>query len=93
MAGGHINDPLFGETLISSVPPRLSHHRLEPLEGFFELTRRPSKALPLPRALLPESQRIKDTVRCVVLAAVVPGHRQIQQTQTLIVRFNTDPQW
>ena len=39
------------------------------LEGLFELTRRPSRALGLPRALLPELQRDKDTVRCFVAGA------------------------
>ena len=34
------------------------------LEGLFELTQRPSRALDLPRALPPELQRYKDTVRC-----------------------------
>ena len=55
------------------------------LEGLFELTRRPSRALDSPRALLPELQRYKDTVRCAALGAEVPGHRQQQLTQTLIV--------
>ena len=50
------------------------------LEGLFELTRRPSR----PRALLPELQRHKDTVRC---AALGPGHREQQLTQTLMVRL------
>ena len=54
------------------------------LEGLFELTRRPSQALDLPRALLPELQRYKDTVRCGALGAEVPGHRQQQLTQTLL---------
>ena len=57
------------------------------LEGLFELTRRPSRALDSPRALLPELQRYKDTVRCAALGAEVPGHRQQQLTQTLIVRL------
>ena len=57
------------------------------LEGLFELTRRPSRALDWPRALLPELQRYKDTVRCGALGAKVPGHRQQQLTQTLIVRL------
>ena len=57
------------------------------LEGLFELTRRPSQALDSPRALLPELQRYKDTVRCAALSAEVPGHRQQQLTQTLIVRL------
>ena len=51
------------------------------LEGLFELTRRPSRALDSPRALLLELQRYKDTVRCGALGAEVPGHRQQQLTQ------------
>ena len=43
------------------------------LEGLFELTRRLSRALDSPRALLPELQRYKDTVRCVALGPEVPG--------------------
>ena len=67
------------------------------LEGLFELTRRPSRALDSPRALLPELQRYKDTVRCAMLGVKVSGHRQQQLTQTLIVpllkthTFYTDP--
>merc|ERR1712073_77905 len=57
------------------------------LEGLFELTQRPSRALDSPRALLPELQRYKDTVRCAALGAEVPGHCQQQLTQTLIVRL------
>ena len=45
------------------------------------------QALDSPRALLQELQRIKDTVRCGALGAEVPGHRQEQLTQTLIVRL------
>ena len=62
-----------------SSPPRT-------LEGL-ELTRRPSRALDLPRALLPELHRYKDTIMCAVLGTVVPRHRQKQLTQTLIVRL------
>ena len=51
-----------GETLITSVPPSNSSPS-RTLEGFFELTLRPSRALDLPRALLSELQRYKDTVR------------------------------
>ena len=57
------------------------------LAGLFELTLRPSRALNLPRALLLELQRYKDTVRCAALGMDVPGHRQKQLTQTLIVNF------
>ena len=39
------------------------------------------------RALLPELQRYKDTVRCAALGAEVPGHRQEQLTQILIERL------
>ena len=57
------------------------------LEGRFELTRCPSRALNSPGAVLPELQRYKDSVRCAALGAEVPGHRQQQLTQTLIVRL------
>ena len=43
--------------------------------GLFDLTRRPSRALDLPCALLPELQINKDTVRCTALIAEIPGHR------------------
>ena len=56
------------------------------LEGLFDLTRRPSRALNLPCAVLLELQRYKDTVRCAALGAEVPGHCQEQLTHTLIVR-------
>ena len=55
--------------------------------GFFELTRRLSRDLDSPCALLPELQRHKDTGRCAELGAEVPGHRQQRLTQTLIVRL------
>ena len=57
------------------------------LEGLFELTWHPSRALDSPRTLIPELQRIKATVSFVVLRAEVPGNRQKQLTQTLIVRL------
>ena len=50
-----------------------------------ECIQHPSQALDLPRALLPELQRYKGTVRCAALGTEVPGHRQQQLTQTLIV--------
>ena len=56
------------------------------LEGLFELTRCPSGALDSPRALLLKLQGYKDTVRCTTLGKEVPGHRQEQLTQTLIVK-------
>ena len=57
------------------------------LEGLFELTRQPSRALDSPHALLLKLQIYKDTVRCAVLGAEVLGHHQEQLTQTLTVRF------
>ena len=44
-------------------------------------------ALDLPCVLLTELQRNKDTVRCGAPGAEVPGRRQQQLTQTLIVRL------
>ena len=41
----------------------------------------------MPRALLPQLQRYKDTIKCAALGAEVPGHRQQQLTHTLIVRL------
>ena len=69
---------------LSSLPVTPSSRTLE---GPFELTRRPSRALDSPCALLLELQRYKDTVRCDALGAEVPGHRQKQLAQTLIVRL------
>ena len=87
LPGGQINDPSSGKhyslPFLLATPSSLSRT----LEGLFELTRRPSRALDSPRALLPELQRYKDTVRCAALGAEVPGHRQQQLTQTLIVRL------
>ena len=57
------------------------------IEGFFDLTRRTSRALDSLRALLPELQRNKDTVRCATIVEEVPGHHQEQLTHTLIVRL------
>ena len=63
LPGGQINDPwsqkYFSLSLLPATPLSLFWN----LEGLFELTRCPSKALNLPRALLPELQRNKDTVR------------------------------
>ena len=86
---GQINDPLMGKHYIFSSVflQQLPHLCLKTLEGFFELTRRPSRALDSPRALLPELQRNKDTVRCAALVAEVLGHHQAQLVQTLNVRL------
>ena len=47
----------------------------------------PSNSLVSVSCVASELQRYKDTVRCVALGAEVPGHRQEQLTQTLIVRL------
>ena len=73
----------FSLSFLPAVP--CLHHG--PLKGFFELTQRPSRALNSPRPLLPELQRCKDTVRCAVLVADVPGHQHEQLTQTLTVHL------
>ena len=57
------------------------------LEGLFELTRRPSRALILDAYVVSELQRYKDTVWCGALGAEVPGHHQQQLTQTSNVRL------
>ena len=76
--------PCQGNSILFRSSQQLPRLRLGTL---FELTRRPSQALDSPRALLPELQRYKDTIRCGALGAEVPGHRQQQLTQTLIVRL------
>ena len=81
-----INWPIIKEHFaIFRSSQLLPHLSLPTLKGLFELTQRPSRALNWPRALLPELQRYKGTVRCVALGTEVPGLRQIQLTQTLIV--------
>ena len=61
--------PHRGNTILFRSSQQLPRLYLRPLKGFFELTRRSSRALDSPRALLPELQRSKDTVRCVALGA------------------------
>ena len=87
LPGGQINDPSSGKHYSLPFLPATPSSPSRTLEGLFELTRRPSRALDSPRALLPELQRYKDTVRCAALGAEVPGHRQQQLTETLIVRL------
>ena len=61
---GPINDPLSGKHFSLPFLPATPSSPSRTLEGLFELTRRPSRALDSPRALLPGLQRYKDTVRC-----------------------------
>ena len=55
------------------------------LEGLFELTRCPSRALRLASCVVPELQRNNNTVRCAVPGRGIQGHRQEQPTLTLMV--------
>ena len=74
--------PHRGKTILFRSSQQLPLLRLGPSKGFL---RCPSRTLDSPRALLPELQRYKDTVRCAALGAEVPGHRQKQLTQTFIL--------
>ena len=85
LPGGPIKSQLLRESL--TFLPATSLSLSQTLEEFFELIWCPSRVLNSPRALLPELQRYKDTVRCAELGTEVPGHRQQQLTQTLIVRL------
>ena len=62
-----------GNTILFRSSQRLPRLRLGPLTH--------------PPALLPELQRNKDTFGCAALGADVPGQRQLQLTQTLIVHL------
>ena len=63
-----INDPLSGKQYSLPFLPATPSSPSQTLEGLFELTRRPSRALDSPRVLLPEQQRCKDIVgRCAAL--------------------------
>ena len=68
----------FGENIYYNVSclPATPLSPFQTLEGLFELTQRPSRALNSPRALFLELQRIKDTVRRAVLGAE-PSTRSI----------------
>ena len=46
------------------------------LEGLYELTWLSSRVLDSPHKLLLKLQKIKDTVKCAMLGAKVPGHHQ-----------------
>ena len=85
--GGQINDPSSGKHFSLPFLPATPSSPSRTLEGLFELTRHPSRALDSPCALLPELRRYKDTGRFVALGAEVPGRCQEQLTQTLIVRL------
>ena len=79
--------PHRGNTNLFRSSQQLPRLRLGPIEGLFELT----------RTLLGPSTRLVRCFRnyrdtrtpsgCAALGAEVPGHRQQQLTQTLIVRL------
>ena len=73
LPGGQINDPFSGKHYSLPFLPATPSFPSRTIEGLFELTRRPSRALHSPCALLPELQR---SVRCGTVGAEVPGHRQ-----------------
>ena len=75
--------PCRGNTILFRSSQQLPRLRLGPLKGAVSA----QKALDSPRALLTELQRYKVTDSCAALGAEVPGHRQKQLMQTLIVRF------
>ena len=63
------------------------HYLVQTIEELFELTLSLQEPTTSPLKLDLKLQRYKDTVRCGALGAEVPGHRQQQLTQTLIVRL------
>ena len=71
--------PLWGNTLLFHSSQQL------PFSGTFWADTAPFKGPGLTR--LPELQRTKNTVSCAVLGADIPGHRQEQRMQTLIVHL------
>ena len=75
--------PLWGEYCSLLVLPPINS--LVSVTYPFELTQRPSWPSALSRALLPEIQRNKDPIRFVVQGTEVPGLRQKQVTQTLMM--------
>ena len=56
LPGGQINDPSLGKDFSLPFLPSTPSSPSQTLEGLFELTWRPSRALDLPQALLPELQ-------------------------------------
>ena len=70
--------PLVREILSSSVPPATHSSPSQALEGLFELTRRPSRALDSPRLLLPNSSDTRTPPE--VCKAKCPGPRTPSRT-------------
>ena len=76
--------------LLSFVPPSNSLISVSDPWRIFGADTASFKGLRLPRALLPELQRIKDIVRCAGLGPEFPGQHQEQLTQTLICAIIQD---
>ena len=62
------------------------------MEGLFELTQLPSRALDSPRVLIPELQRNKDTVRCAALGAEVARTPSRPTYKNVECAFSTNAQ-
>ena len=80
-----LGGPFDGEILSFLFLPATPLSPSRTLEGLFELIWQTSRAFDWPGVLLLELQGNKDTVRCALLDAEVPGRCQKQLTQTLIV--------
>ena len=63
LPGGQIYDPSSGKRYSLSFLPATPSSPFRTLEGLFELTRRPSRALNSPRALLPELRTDKESAK------------------------------
>ena len=82
--------PTWGNVFSSVHPSNSLVTVLDPCQGLFEITQRPSRAFVLPHSLLLELHRNKDTVRCAMLGSEVLGRHQKQLMQTLISAFVKD---
>ena len=83
--------PTWGNVFSSVHPSNSLVTVLDPCQGLFEITQRPSRAFVLPHSLLLELHRNKDTVRCAMLGSEVLGRHQKQLTQTLILHLSKTP--
>ena len=68
--------PRWGKRNSLPFLPVTTFSPTQTLEGLYELTWLSSRVLDSPHKLLLELQKIKDTVKCAMLGAKVPGHHQ-----------------
>ena len=80
LPGRQINDTSLGKRYFLPFHPATPLSPFRTLERLFEL----HSLHDSPYALLPELQIIKDAFGGAALVAEVPGHPQVQLTQTLI---------